>query len=62
MIFSCMRGLGSFFGFKIFNFVKKIGVGGVQKNDYFWGGGMKILWIFFFLGGGGVVITNLDYI
>ena len=48
---SCIRWLGSFFGFKIVNF-KIFGV--FRKINVFWG--MKILWIFF------DVITKLDYI
>ena len=51
LIFSHIRWLGLFFGFKILNFNI---LGGFQKNEYFWG--VKILWIFFF---GGGVITKL---
>ena len=51
LIFTYIRRLGSFLGFKILNFNI---FGGVQKNEYFCG--MKILWIF--LG----AITKLDYI
>ena len=42
LIFSHIRRLGHFFGFKILNFNI---FGGFQKNEFFWGG-MKILWIF----------------
>ena len=55
LIFSYIRRLGPFFGFKILNFNIS---GGLQKNEYFWG--MKIFWIF--LGKGGGVIAKLDYI
>ena len=52
LIFSYIRRLGSFLGFKIFNF----NIFWVfQKNEYFLVG-MKILWIFF------SIITKLDYI
>ena len=40
VIFSYIRKLRPFWGFKIFNIL-----GGFQKNEYFWG--MKFLWIFF---------------
>ena len=51
MIFSYIRRLGSFFWFKILNFII---FWGFQKMNIFWG--IKILWIFF------GVITKLDYI
>ena len=51
LIFSYIRRLGSFFGFRIVNFNI---FGGFQKNDYFLG--MKICGYFF------GVITKLDYI
>ena len=40
-IFSHIRSLGPFLGFKILNFNI---FWGFQKNEYFWG--IKILWIF----------------
>ena len=43
LIFSHIRRLGPFFGFKILNFNI---FWGFEKNEYFFGG-MKILWIFF---------------
>ena len=42
LIFSYIRRLALFFGFKILNFNI---LRGFQKNKYFWG--IKILWIFF---------------
>ena len=42
MLFSHIRRLSPFFGFKILNFNI---FGGFQKNEYFWGGN-EILWIF----------------
>ena len=43
LIFSYIRRLGSFFGFKILKF--NIFGGGFRKMNIFWG--LKILWIFF---------------
>ena len=51
LVFSYIRRLGSFFGFKILNFII---FGVFRKMSIF--GGMKILWIF--VG----VIAKLDYI
>ena len=56
LIFSYIRRLWVFWGFKILNFNI---FWGFQKNEYFLG--IKILWTFFFFWGGGV-ITILDYI
>ena len=43
LIFSYLHRLGSFFGVQNFEFQYFLGF----SEIFFWGGGMKILWIFF---------------
>ena len=52
LIFSYIRRLRLFFGFKVLGFNI---FGGFQKNEYFFGG-IKILWILFWF------VTKLGYI